>query len=86
VVVDGGVVVVGRPVSVLVATTLRTGVAVVVVTAVASPSAEVVGVGVSGPRYGCGTGSGAGPTMLDERGPKPTTAVSTSRTPSTANR
>ncbi|GAA3438673.1 hypothetical protein GCM10018954_082920 [Kutzneria kofuensis] len=59
-------------------------VVVVTVTDVGSPSSEVA-VGVSGPRYGCGTGSGVYAGALDDRGPTPTTAVSTSRIPSAAN-
>jgi len=59
-------------------------VVVVIVTEVASPSNVVDMVG-SGPRYGCGTGSGVRSGALDVRGPKPTTADSTRRIPSAAN-
>lgn len=81
------VVVVGGFVVVKGAVTRRTGlgvVAVVTVTEVGSPSSDVA-VGVSGPRYGCGTGSGVRAGTLGDRGPRPTTAVSTSRIPSAAN-
>jgi hypothetical protein len=77
--VVGLVVVVGKG---PVATAFCTG-AVVVVTEVASPS-SVVGDGPT-PQGGCGTGPALGQTRTEDPGPKPMIAVSTSRTPSTAN-
>ncbi len=56
-----------------------------VVVVVGSVTVVVVGVGVSTPRYGCGTGSGVATGALDERGPKPMSAPRISSTPSTAS-
>jgi hypothetical protein len=66
------------------ATTVRNEVAVATVTKVGSPSSDV-SVAVSGPRYGCGTGSGLDAEALDECEPEPISAVSTSSIPSAAN-